>query len=501
MTLLSLFDRGVTIAGRRPFLIEGDRQWSYLEADQLIRGMASALVERGVSKATPVGILSPNSAVGFMAILAVLRAGGIWVPLNVRNEAQSSATYLRRTEARLCVVHEDLTDLAEEIHGHCAVELLSLAELARAAHDATVELPVVLPHDVAAFMPTGGTTGEPKAARLTHRVFDVFVANFLSSMPVTDAAATHLMVAPMTHAAGFLAFALMGKGATNVLHRQVEPTVILADIAAHQVTHLFLPPTVIYMLLAEPTLGEHDYSSLQNFVYAAAPMSVSKLRDALAAFGPVMTQTYGQAEAPMTVTYLSPDEHVAALRDDPTRLASCGRRTPYVELAVLDAEGKPLPPGTAGEICVRGDLVMECYHGDEPTDRGAWHHTGDVGYLDADGYLFITDRLRDMIISGGFNIYPTEIEQVLWSHPAVQDCAVVGVPDEKWGEAVTAIVQLRDGHTVSDVALMQLVRERLGGVKTPKAVHFWRDLPRSPVGKVLRRKVRDSFWEGRDRAI
>lgn len=501
MSLPSLFDRGVTVAGRRLFLVEGDRKWTYLEADELIRGMASALVERGVTKATPVAVLAPNSAFGFMAVLAVLRAGGTWVPLNVRAEPRSSATYLSCTGTHLCIVHEDLADVAAEIHGQCAAESLPLGELVNAGHGASAGLPVVQPDDLAVLMPTGGTTGEPKAARLTHRVFDIFVANFLSGMPVTDATATHLIAAPMTHAAGFLAFALMSKGATNIVHAQVDPARILADIAAHKVTHLFLPPTVIYMLLAEPTLGVHDYSSLENFVYAAAPMSVAKLREALTVFGPVMTQVYGQAEAPMTITYLSPSDHVAALRDAPALLASCGRGTPFVELSVLDPAGTPVPPGTTGEICVRGDLVMECYHGDEPSDRSAWHHTGDVGHLDVDGYLFITDRLRDMIISGGFNIYPTEIEQVLWSHPAVQDCAVVGVPDPKWGEAVTAIVQLRNGHTVDDVELMQLVRAQLGGMKTPKAIHFWPDLPRSPVGKVLRRKVRDTFWEGHDRAV
>ncbi|MGW1743919.1 AMP-binding protein [Nocardia sp. NPDC001965] len=493
------------IAPDRAFLIDEHRSWTYRRADTLISGMARALLECGVTVGTPVGVLTPNSAFGFMTILAILRAGGVWVPLNVRNEPQSNATYLVSTSTEFCVVADDLTDVSAQVSAYRSeIEWLRMSELVEmAAHQSgdSPVLPDVSPADLAVLMPTGGTTGEPKAARLTHRVFDIFVASVLSSMPVADATAVHLIAAPMTHAAGFLAFALMSKGATNLVHRQVMPSAILPAIETHAVTHLFLPPTVIYMLLAEPTLGLHDYSSLQNFIYAAAPMSVAKLGEAITAFGAVMTQFYGQAEAPMAITYLSPADHAAALEGGAPGLASCGRWTPYVDLAILDAEGARVGVGCQGEICVRGDLVMEGYHNGAPINRADWHHTGDVGYLDADGYLYITDRMRDMIISGGFNIYPSEIEQVLWSHPAVQDCAVVGVPDSKWGEAVTAVVQFRPGMSTSETELRTYVRERLGGMKTPKAVHFWADLPRSPVGKVLRRKVRDSFWELQDRMV
>jgi len=266
-----------------------------------------------------------------------------------------------------------------------------------------------------------------------------------------------------------------------------------------------MPPTLIYMLLAHPDVRRHDYSSLRYFMYAAAPMAAEKLREALAVFGPVMAQTFGQVEAPMVCTYLSPQDHVDALALHPERLLSCGRPTPLTRVAIMDDEGRLQPQGERGEIVVQGSLVMSGYH-DQPEATAeasafGWHHTGDIGRIDAEGYVYIVDRKRDMIISGGFNIYPSEIEQVLWAHPAVQDCAVVGVPDDKWGEAVKAIVQLKPGNDVEPAALLTYCRDRLGSTKAPKSVEVWPDLPRSAVGKVLKKTIRERYWVGRDRSI
>jgi acyl-CoA synthetase (AMP-forming)/AMP-acid ligase II len=267
-----------------------------------------------------------------------------------------------------------------------------------------------------------------------------------------------------------------------------------------------MPPTLIYMLLAHPDVGKYDYSSLQHLVYASAPMSVDKLVEAVKVFGPVLTQTYGQAEACMICTFFSPEDHVAALESNNRhRLASAGKVSPLVRLDVMDDHGKLLPRGQRGEIVVRGNLVMKGYYNNvEATAEASafgWHHTGDIGVIDEDGFVYIVDRKKDMIISGGFNVFPGEVEQVLWSHPAVQDCAVIGIPDEKWGEAVKAVVELKPGMTVEADALIQLAKEKLGGVKAPKSVDFVDTLPRSPVGKVLKKTLREPYWAGHERKI
>jgi len=281
---------------------------------------------------------------------------------------------------------------------------------------------------------------------------------------------------------------------------------IMRCIEAHRITTLFLPPTVIYSMLAHPRVREFDFSSLKHFIYAAAPMSAEKLKDALKVFGPVMAQTYGQAESPMLCTFMSPAEHIVEENSaQERRLTSCGRPTIFTQVEIMDDGGNLLSPEEKGEIVTRGNLVMKGYYKNpqatEEASRFGWHHTGDIGLKDADGYVYIVDRKRDMIISGGFNIYPCEIEQVLWSHAAVQDCAVVGVPDEKWGEAVKAVIELKPGTDVKSEEIMVFCRERLGGMKAPKSVEIWPELPRSPVGKVLKRSIREKFWAGHERRI
>jgi fatty-acyl-CoA synthase len=265
-------------------------------------------------------------------------------------------------------------------------------------------------------------------------------------------------------------------------------------VEQHGVTHTFLPPTLIYMVLGHPALDTADLSSLQCFWYGAAPMSAARLEEALTRIGPVMAQLFGQTEAPMMISVMPPADH---FRPDGTiaqeRLSSAGRPAPLVTVAILDEHGTVLPRGQTGEICVRSSLVMAGYYkNDEATAEASahgWHHTGDIGLLDDDNYLFIVDRAKDMIITGGFNVYSIEVEQAVMEHPAVQDCAVVGQPDDKWGERVVAVLQLRDGASVTADELTAFVKQRIGSVKAPKQVEIWADLPRSKVGKVLKSEI------------
>ncbi len=341
--------------------------------------------------------------------------------------------------------------------------------------------------------------------QITNRVIETMNAIFWATMPI-DEPPVHLMVAPMTHAAGVCSFPLLPYGGTNIFMGTADPGAILAAIEKHKVTHIYMPPTLIYILLVHPDIGKYDYSSLKHLVYASAPMSVDKLVEAIKVFGPVLTQTYGQAEAAMICTVFSPHYHVAALDTNKRhRLASCGKVAPLMRLEVMDNAGNILPRGQRGEIVLRGGLVMKGYYKNPQATAEAstfgWHHTGDIGVIDEDGFVHIVDRKKDMIISGGFNVFPSEVEQVLWSHPAVQDCTVIGVPDEKWGEAVKAVVELKPGATASADELITLAKEKLGGVKAPKSVDFLEVLPRSPVGKVLKKDLRATYWAGRERKI
>jgi fatty-acyl-CoA synthase len=311
----------------------------------------------------------------------------------------------------------------------------------------------------------------------------------------------YLALAPLTHAAGVLCFPIMTHGGQIVVMPKPDLGDFLALVEQRRVTHTFLPPTLIYMLLGHPKLASADLSSLQCFWYGAAPMSTSRLEEAIERIGKVMAQLFGQSEAPMMISMMSPAEHFRPDGSvDRARLASAGRPGPLVTVAIMDEGGRVLPQGERGEIVVRSSLVMAGYYKDEAATREAgrhgWHHTGDIGYLDADNFLFIVDRAKDMIITGGFNVYSAEVEQALMQHAAVQDCAVVGLPDEKWGERVTAVVQLHAGAHATEDELKAFVKAKLGSVKAPKQVLAWPELPRSKVGKVLKKEVRATLLGG-----
>jgi fatty-acyl-CoA synthase len=280
-----------------------------------------------------------------------------------------------------------------------------------------------------------------------------------------------------------------------VIMRAPDVGEFLDNVERHHVTHTFLPPTLIYMVLDHPSLDSRDLASLQCFWYGAAPMSASRLQDALTRIGPVMAQLFGQTEAPMMISTMAPRDHYDADGNIArARLSSAGRPAPLVTVALMDDEGRLLPRGERGEIVVRSSLVMRGYYRNPEATAEAsahgWHHTGDIGYLDDDGFLFIVDRAKDMVITGGFNVYSTEVEQALMAHPAVADCAVVGLPDDKWGERLTAVLQVRPGASLDPAELADFVKSRIGSVKTPKQIEIWADLPRSRVGKVLKTEIK-----------
>lgn len=516
MRLIDFFDRGVTLDPERICLKDATVARSYADVQKQSCRIANALIRDGMQPEAKAAVYSANAAAPFECLLGVLRAGGAWVPINARNAVPENAYILDNCDVEILFYQSEFEGNVAEFARLCP-KLRQFICIdggdGRGSFltDWIAGMPATDPDvpgdsgSLASIFSSGGTTGRPKGVIWTNLVWETMVATFFTCMPRRKPP-VHLVVAPMTHAAGGIALLLMAAGATHVILPQFDAQRVAAAIQDEGVTHLFLPPTAIYMLLAHPDLANYDYGSLEHFIYAAAPMSVDKLKECLKAFGPVMTQSFGQAEAPMLCTYLSPEEHLVI--GDPERegrLASCGRATMFTAVAIMDDDGNLLPPRQRGEIVVRGNLVMPSYYRNQAaTDEVSafgWHHTGDIGEMDADGYLYIVDRKKDMIISGGFNIYPSEIEQVIWAHPAVQDCAVIGVPDDKWGEAVKAVIELKPGASLAEAEVIALCKGALGSVKAPKSAEFWPSLPRSPVGKVRKKDIRAQFWTDSARAI
>ncbi len=354
--------------------------------------------------------------------------------------------------------------------------------------------------DLAIIKASGGTTGKPKAILQTHGPLEVFYRMIDQySAPETEEP-VHLIVGPLTHAAAAASFAYAGFAMTNVIAEAKAPGALLKQMEAEKVSHLFLPPTLIYRLLAHENAATCDLSALEVILYGAAPMSRDKLGEGMRLWGPVFVQFYGQSEVPGAMTCLSRLDHVTPGDEGEfNHLNSAGRPTGACEVALMDDDGNFVAPGERGEIVARGALVTPGYYNNPEANAEAhafgWHHTGDIGIFDRNGYLHVVDRKKDMIITGGFNVYPKEIEQVIWSHPAVQDCAVVGAPDPDWGEKVTAVIELKPGSEATEDDIIDLCKQRLGSIKSPKSVQFWKELPRSPVGKVLKRDIRTMVAE------
>jgi len=518
MHIIDLFERGARINPDGLMLSGAGGDFTYKDGRSLTIRIARALIAKGFKPETPFAVFSPNVGPAMIAMLGGLRAAGAWCNVNLRNGVEANTDVLARGLCKVLFFHSSTAEMVREMLARVKTIKLavcldatsefgpSLAQFVEAHDDAPLDIRYD-PRGNGFQGSTGGTTGLPK---ITRSPCDFLTFNTLGWMAAWhfDTPPVNLAVAPITHAAGMIALAQFPLGGTVVMMDKVDLGELLANIARYKVTTLFLPPTIIYMLLAHPDAKKTDFSSLRYVISAAAPIAPQKIVEGLKVFGPVMAQSFGQTEAGFPLTWMSPAETIAAANDPKLqhRLLSCGRPTLNVDVIdFMDDKGNLLPAGEKGEMVVRGPTVMQGYLNDEKASAEArkfgWHHSGDVGYRDADGYIYIVDRIRDMVVSGGFNIFPFEIEQVLMRHPAVQDCAVIGVPDEKWGEAVKAVVQLAPNAKATEEELIAFAKAELGSMRTPKSIEFWPDLPRSAVGKVLKREIRTKFWAGRDRAV
>ncbi len=519
MRVIDYFDKAVLKTPDRLAFVAGTRQYTYREMQAYSTRIACGIEARGLSKAGRVAVYSPNDVEAFACVLASFRANATWVPINARNALETNIDFMNLTECEWLFYHSEFASHVTEIRAKVPTlkqlvcidradgEIASLAAFVAATTQTTIADIPYDTHRMTTILGTGGTTGRSKGIMWDNLTWSTLIAETGITIPAGKTPPVHLCVAPMTHAAGILTFMLTPQGPTNVILDKTDPLEIMSAIQRHRVTHLFLPPTVLYAMLAHPRAREFDYSSLTHFLIAASPVAADKLAEAVDVFGPCMCQCYGQVEAPMLITYLPPEELAAAARDPALRhrLKSCGKPCALTVMGIMDEEGNLVPQGERGEVVARGDLVAPCYYnnpqGTAEAHYGGWHHTGDVAYCDEQGYVYIVDRKKDMIITGGFNVFSAEVEAAINGHPAVENCAVIGVPDPKWGEMVVAIVLLRPDKQVTDAVLMDFTKQRLGSVKAPKRIEFWPDLPRSPVGKILKTEIRKKFWVNTERAV
>ncbi|WP_063053549.1 acyl-CoA synthetase [Nocardia arthritidis] len=508
MRLSDYLDKGVSLGRDAPCLTAGGVTRTYGEVFDHTVAIAGALQHTGIAAGDRVAVLSANDPLALTCVFGISRAGAVWCPVNPRNEAEENRQLFELFGCRLLFFQRAFADLVARIRDRLPqlrwlVCLDGEVEGAVSFQDwLTGNSGDLVPNrhpaeGLCMLAGTGGTTGRPKGVRLTESNMMTSTALALMSYPFGHRP-RYLALAPLTHSAGVLTFPILSLGGQIVIMSAPDIGQFLTLIEHHRITHAFLPPTVIYGVLDHPDLDATDLSSLRCLWYGAAPMSPTRLEEALTRIGPVLGQLFGQTEAPNMIAALAPADHFRTDGSIATeRLTSVGRPTPLTTVAIMDGNGTLLGAGKRGEIVIRGPLVMDGYH-DNPAASAevsthGWHHTGDIGYLDDDNYLYIVDRAKDMIITGGFNVYSAEVEQALLAHPAVKESAVIGLPDEKWGERVTAAVQLRPERTVSVEELISFVKARIGSVKAPKQLEIWDDLPRSKVGKILKNEIRSAM--------
>jgi long-chain acyl-CoA synthetase len=488
---------------------------TYRDIDERSNRVAQALIAEGVKPGDRVAVLDKNAPSFYEIGFGAAKCGAVNVPVNWRLAPPEIAHVVRDAEVRVLFVGPELWPQVEPIADDLGIDrIVALGELAgfpsyeawRDAHPPDDPGHSTGPDDVVVQYYTSGTTGLPKGAMLSNRNLTAGI-EATSELLGIDEHAVSLVAMPLFHVSGS-GWGMFGLavGAHNVIMRDVDLGQILEYVPKYGITHAVFVPAVLQFLLVMPEAEAVDYSSLELIVYGASPISREVLQESIARFGCKFAQAYGLTETTGGVVFLLPEDHDPN-GPHPERLQAAGRAGPGVELRIVDLEtGKDRPIGQVGEVWVRAPEVMVGYWKlPEATEHAitpdGWFRSGDAGYLDADGYLYLEDRVKDMIITGGENVYPAEVENVLMSHPGVADVGVIGVPDEKWGEAVKAVVVRAPGSEATEKELIAYARDRMAHYKVPRSVDWADALPRTPSGKILKRDLRAPYWEGRDRQV
>jgi acyl-CoA synthetase (AMP-forming)/AMP-acid ligase II len=500
----------------RMLITDGKQSLTRAEFSARSRRIARLLADL-IEPGARFAIIGKNSFDFLACYFAASRSGTVPVPVNYRLAPREWRFIIDDADAELVIADTEFAAGLDTVRGELEAPVhffgFDGAMEGWPSFDDAVSTMVAVPiarrgspDDLVYQMYTSGTTGLPKGAMISQRALVAHLAQLATLLGAVDDPRT-LTAAPMYHASGAITgiFAISQGGSVYTMTDFVPPEVARV-LDEEAITNVTLVPAMIQALLVMvPDLAEREYSRLDTIVYGASPIAVETLRAAMAAFGCKFVQVYGMTELTAVATALYPEDHDRAMAGDEHLLLSAGRSVLATDVRIVDSDGGDLPTGEVGEILVRGPQVMEGYH-DRPDATAealadGWMHTGDAGSIDVDGYLYVSDRVKDMIISGGENIYPREIEDVLFQLPAVADAAVIGVPDEKWGETVKAVIQVKDGETLTEAEVRAHCRANLGGFKQPTSVDFIDEIPRNLSGKVLKKDLRAPYWEGHARSV
>jgi long-chain acyl-CoA synthetase len=513
-TLRDLLNRNAKTYPDKTALIFEDKRYTFKQVNQRVNSLVNALASMGVKKGDRVALLAYNCS-QYFEVFNVAKAGMICVPLNYRSVARELIYLINNSGANTLIVEKEFINTILSIRNELAgvknyICLDGEAEGMASYEQLISRFPPDEPtgkldtEDPCTLFYTSGTTGRPKGSLHTHKSILAEAAAVGQNFTPADIA---LCVMPFFHVAGSAVylFPAFASGATVVIHKKFDETDILKTIEREKITYICLVPAMIIRLLDHPDLDKYDLSSLHTIVYTGAPMPFEALKKGVKRFGKIFVQLLGQTET-LNLTILGKEDHnIEGSEKLIKRLESVGRPPNANEVRIVDENLKDVPVGQVGEIVAKSDRMMKEYW-KMPKEtaeimRGGWLHTGDLGRKDEDGYIYIVDRKKDMIISGGENIYSREVEEVLYTHPAVQEAAVVGIPDEKWGEAVKAVVVLRKGMTATEGEIIDLCKEHLASYKKPKSVEFWDSLPMTGSGKIMKNEIRERYWQGYEKRV
>lgn len=517
LTTQALVERLLVAYAERVAVIDAERSLTYAALDTRSARLANALLACGAGPQRPVAIYLGNDFHFIEIDLACMRAGITRVGISARlvpDECQfivnhSRAAVLVTTAAMLQTLDpgamSELTTIALVDGGGAADGRLRSYEALIAAAASTLVAPAVGPDHPAYVLYTSGTTGRPKGALHTHGSRVAALVNMLANELRVDRRSGMIHAAALTHGSGSKVLSFLAMGARNIVLPRFDPVLFAQAIERDGGTHSFAVPTMLQMLAEGGPSVRAALRRMSQMSFGGAPITNAMFARALDAFGPNLTQVYGTSEAPHPLTVLRPDDYADAA--DPSALAeTAGRASSAIELAIVDDQGRPLPAGQEGELVVRGESVMQSYWLDpqataEVFDADGWYHTGDVAVLDEVGFVRFRDRKRDLIISGGLNVYPSEVERALAEHAAVREVAVIGYPDDRWGESVMAFVVPRTPGALTEAALLAWLDGRIAGYKKPRRIDFVDELPKGSTNKVLKRVLKDRVWAGRERRI
>ncbi len=519
MDITEIIERGARNWVDRVAVISGGRKFTFQEVNERANRLANGLLDAGCRPGCHIGVILDNCYQFIEICFAKYKINAVWVTIDPRLGMEELTWQINDAQIDTLVVDEQHLGRVLSIQANLKTVKRYVVTTGAApgfipyeqlVSEGSPNCPSIKAEktDMTRIAYTGGTTGRSKGIIIPLHSDDAVMRNILlDSVPDLNRKDVFLGLQPLYHAVWTYILPCWIRGATQYVTPEWAPQAACEAIQKERVTIIKTVPTVLVRLIGYPELRNYDLRSLRIIIYGGSPMPVEKLKEAIRLFGPIFVGNYGQVEAPQTIATLAKEDHVIdGTAEEVARLASAGKSYTFVEVRVVDDDGSGVVPGEEGEVVVRSDHIMTAYWNQPPevtaeAIKDGWLYTRDIGRFDSRGYLYLVDRKSEMIITGGLNVYPGEVEQVLYTHPAVQEAAVIGIPDEAWGESIKAFVALKPGMQATEEELIELCRKSLASYKKPKSIEFRESLPKSRVGKILRRELRESFWRGQQRGI